>query len=179
MDRLISEKEIKKWLHRWIGYLDEDMIARMEMHTKDIPSAEIKYCDRNICLRNEYNGIGCSECEVTKSQEPKTDERKEALRELKQEYRHHQYNNSDSCYGWSTSFKQAVAVAIKCLSAEQNTGHWIAQDIYNCHTVFKCSECGYIHNFMHLYGEPTADYTYCPNCGAKMVEPQESEVNNG
>ena len=35
-----------------------------------IPSAEPRYCDRNICLRNEYNGIGCDECEVTKSQEP-------------------------------------------------------------------------------------------------------------
>ncbi len=35
-------------------------------------------------------------------------------------------------------------------------------------TDFKCSECGYIHNFMHLYGEPTADYTFCPNCGADM-----------
>ena len=33
---------------------------------------EPKYCDRNICLKNEYNGIGCDECEVTKSQEPKT-----------------------------------------------------------------------------------------------------------
>lgn len=31
-----------------------------------------KYCDRNICLRNEYNNIGCDECEVTKSQEPAT-----------------------------------------------------------------------------------------------------------
>jgi predicted RNA-binding Zn-ribbon protein involved in translation (DUF1610 family) len=50
----------------------------------------------------------------------------------------------------------------------QNKGEWIAQDIHNCHTYFKCSKCGYIHVFMHLYGEPTADYTYCPNCGAKM-----------
>lgn len=31
---------------------------------------EEAYCDRNICLRNEYNGINCDECEVTKSQEP-------------------------------------------------------------------------------------------------------------
>ena len=53
---------------------------------------------------------------------------------------------------------------------ESKTGRWIAQDIHNCHTDFKCSECGYIHNFMHLYGEPTADYTYCPNCGARMKE---------
>ena len=30
---------------------------------------EPAYCDRNICLKNEYNGIGCDECEVTKSQE--------------------------------------------------------------------------------------------------------------
>ena len=38
----------------------------------DLPSVkqESKYCDRNICLKNEYNGIGCNECEVTKSQEP-------------------------------------------------------------------------------------------------------------
>jgi len=51
---------------------------------------------------------------------------------------------------------------------KKNKGEWIAQDIHNCHTNFKCSECGYIHSFMHLYGEPTADYTYCPSCGARM-----------
>lgn len=33
---------------------------------------EAKYCDRNICLKNEYNNIGCEDCEVTKSQEPTT-----------------------------------------------------------------------------------------------------------
>ena len=52
--------------------------------------------------------------------------------------------------------------------AERQTGEWIAQDIHNCHTDFRCSECGYIHSFMHLYGEPIADFTYCPNCGADM-----------
>jgi rubredoxin len=59
------------------------------------------------------------------------------------------------------------------VNPQPKTGHWIAQDIHNCHTDFKCSECGYIHSFMHLYGKPTADYTYCPICGAKMVESQE------
>ena len=34
--------------------------------------SEAKYCDRNICLKNEYNNIGCEDCEVTKSQEPTT-----------------------------------------------------------------------------------------------------------
>ena len=32
-------------------------------------SEDIKNCDRNICISNEYNGIGCDECEVTKSRE--------------------------------------------------------------------------------------------------------------
>lgn len=50
----------------------------------------------------------------------------------------------------------------------KKVGNWIAQDIHNCHTDFRCSACGYIHSFMHLYGKPEADYTYCPNCGAKM-----------
>ena len=27
-------------------------------------------CDRNICVSNEYNGIGCDECVVNKPQEP-------------------------------------------------------------------------------------------------------------
>ena len=61
----------------------------------------------------------------------------------------------------------AIATIVNLPSVE-NKGKWIAQDIHNCHTDFKCSKCGYIHSFMHLYGKPTADYTYCPNCGARM-----------
>ena len=36
---------------------------------KKLPSVrpqEPKYCDRNICIKNEYNGISCDECEVGK-----------------------------------------------------------------------------------------------------------------
>lgn len=29
---------------------------------------EKKYCDRNLCLKNEYNGIGCEDCDVMKQQ---------------------------------------------------------------------------------------------------------------
>ena len=29
--------------------------------------AEPRNCDRDICYRNEVNGIGCDECEVAKS----------------------------------------------------------------------------------------------------------------
>jgi predicted RNA-binding Zn-ribbon protein involved in translation (DUF1610 family) len=63
---------------------------------------------------------------------------------------------------------KAICNGLKEIPSVENKGEWIAQDIHNCHTNFKCSECGYIHSFMHLYGEPTADYPYCPNCGADM-----------
>ena len=49
--------------------------SRIKKAVENLPSVrpqEPKYCDRNICIKNEYNGIGCDECEVTKSQEPKT-----------------------------------------------------------------------------------------------------------
>ena len=34
-----------------------------ELKEKDKPT-----CDRNICLKNEYNNIGCEDCVVTKGE---------------------------------------------------------------------------------------------------------------
>ena len=53
---------------------------------------------------------------------------------------------------------------------QERTGHWnlfhttehgMKEDSY-----FKCDRCNY---------ESYKEYNFCPNCGAKMVEPQESE----
>ena len=52
---------------------------------------------------------------------------------------------------------------------EPKTGHW-SHDGSHWKNRFICSECGY-----KLFDEQT---NYCPNCGARMVEPQESEVGN-
>lgn len=68
---------------------------------------------------------------------------------------------------------QRAIKALPSVTPQPKIGKWVAQDIHNCHTDFKCSACGYIHGFMHLYGKPTADYTYCPNCGARMTESEE------
>lgn len=57
-----------------------EWVDRIETIVKKLPSVttepetEPKYCDRNICVSNEYNGIGCEDCEVTKSQEPSSSE---------------------------------------------------------------------------------------------------------
>jgi len=51
---------------------------------------------------------------------------------------------------------------------EAKTGHWIIID--DCeHFIAKCSECGRIEDSRMIN-----KYPYC-HCGAKMVEPQESE----
>ncbi len=44
------------------------------------PKAEKPMCDRNICLSNEYNGIGCEECVVNKAEQEPT------KREIEREY---------------------------------------------------------------------------------------------
>ena len=52
---------------------------------------------------------------------------------------------------------------------EPKTGHWI--DMTSGYAFNdKCSKCGYIVNIQFI-----DEYKYCPNCGCRMVEPQESE----
>lgn len=56
------------------------------------------------------------------------------------------------------------------VTLKPKTGHWkrrIVDGGYNAD--WKCSECGY-----KVYTD-FVNYNFCPNCGAKMVEPQESE----
>ena len=87
------------------------------LNSEQEPKIEPKYCDRNICLSNEYNGIGCDECEVTKShQEPKI-------------------------------------------------GHWITTRTWEHDGELYCDRCGFTHDFIDNH---TAQYNYCPNCGADM-----------
>ena len=51
----------------------------------------------------------------------------------------------------------------------ERIGHWI--DMTSGYTFNdKCSKCGYIVNIQFI-----DEYKYCPNCGCRMVEPQESE----
>lgn len=67
------------------------------------------------------------------------------------------------------------------LSSQPKTGHWIEIAKYSDgnHKI-ECSECE-----SHIFDRGHANsynvknkYKYCPNCGAKMIEPQESEVQD-
>lgn len=65
-------------------------------------------------------------------------------------------------------YREALDAAIKALEQEPKPGHWIERrNRATGHIESVCSECG------AEEGYPYNDY--CGNCGARMVEPQESE----
>jgi Zn finger protein HypA/HybF involved in hydrogenase expression len=63
--------------------------------------------------------------------------------------------------------KEALSVAIEALEQEPKAGHWITEK-WNNKEHYSCSSCQHVVDY-----EPC--YHYCPYCGAKMIEPQESE----
>lgn len=75
---------------------------------------------------------------------------------------------------WSDKYTaeelQAINYARKMLhfTPQPKIGHWVRVD----ETKLRCSECGVTH-FIAQY--PSGKIGWCPNCGAKMIEPQERE----
>lgn len=76
MDDVVSRQTVKRQMIKY-GFHAPDMtvtefVEDLSSVNSQKSKTEPRYCDRNICLRNEYNSIGCNECEVTKSQESNT-----------------------------------------------------------------------------------------------------------
>ena len=69
--------------------------------------------------------------------------------------------------------------ALPPANPQPKTGQW-EQYGNSWEDKFKCSECGKEQPKI-LCGERIIGHwsDYCPNCGAKMVEPQESEIEDG
>lgn len=129
-------------------------------HMPSVKPQEPAYCDRNICIKNEYNNIGCDECEVTKSQESCEDaiSRQDAYKCLEI---HGDYDTLNEVY--------ERLEKLPPVKPQEKTGHWIKQERWDENidglnmwgNWRKCSECSHrIQYFDH--------HNYCPNCGAKM-----------
>lgn len=92
-----------------------------------------------------------------------------ALRNLKQMCSDGRYLGSGSYI--HLEVLEDFSTAIKALEQEPKTGHWIATGAYytgayDSIDYVECSCCHY---------ESLEEGDFCPNCGAKMVEPQKSE----
>ena len=79
---------------------------------------------------------------------------------------------------WGNIIKESVDVEdvkqLPPVTAEPKTGHWIKYGIQRCgEQHYKCTSCGYYINFGQWGELYTKEFKYCPNCGCRMVEPQE------
>ena len=67
--------------------------------------------------------------------------------------------------------------ALPSVTPQQKMGRWIKYGIPRCgEQHYQCTSCEYYINFGQWGELYTKEFKFCPNCGAKMVEPQESEV---
>lgn len=67
-------------------------------------------------------------------------------------------------------------LAQRALEQEPKTGHWIKYGIPRCgEQHYKCTNCDEYFNFGLYSDYYKKAFKFCPNCGAKMVEAQESE----
>ena len=62
------------------------------------------------------------------------------------------------------------------VTPKEKTGHWVNAKVGKLFPSndYKCSECGNLLDFDGI-NCGRGDANYCPNCGARMIEPQESE----
>ena len=120
------------FIYRGQTYYEEtDLIKAFE--DMGLIKQEPRYCDRNICLKNEYNEIGCDECEVTKSQEPSGDliNRQDAIKAIDEKAK--RIKNEDTLNGLAG----AVGILFDLPSVKpqepktEQFAKWVASEIFD------------------------------------------------
>ena len=69
------------------------------------------------------------------------------------------------CY--FSGFKEEIidSASDRILEQPSKTGHWITTRTWEHDGELYCDRCGFTHLFIDKH---TAQYNYCPNCGARM-----------
>ena len=71
------------------------------------------------------------------------------------------------------SYGESINAAVKALE-EPKTGHWITQwNVVHRKEYYYCSECREEFSYDGETGNKMNAYDFCPNCGCRMVDPQE------
>ena len=126
----------------------------------------MKLCDTCIYRNNVEQLKPCiiyrDDCEYYEK------ERGDMTREEELWYLTEQKRANDHCL-FDYHYNIALDVAIKALEQEPKTGHWIK--VTNGRGGHECDIC---HEYAPSYQDGDEYLTkYCPNCGCRMVEPQE------
>ncbi len=151
----------------------------------------IKYAENMAIL--SHKGSGNIECERNHrqlaewlrdykrllEQEPCEDciSRREAIKMFTYNYKGERIPDYD-CDNWPVQIDMKTVKKIlrelPSVNPQPKTGHWIGID-EEPHEDYECDKCGYVVSTYTANIEPHTEYKFCPNCGAKMVEPKESE----
>lgn len=85
----------------------------------------------------------------------------------------------DGVHGERLGYSVACEILseVPSVTPQPKIGRWLHREIMDYldknkvrHNHFMCEDCGFIHDFIDGH---TAQYKYCPSCGAKMQEVEE------
>ena len=60
----IAKEEVKKDHQRWLGYIDQDMINRMNISIDNIPTEDVAPVIHAKWERVDKNKVRCTNCEI-------------------------------------------------------------------------------------------------------------------
>lgn len=115
----------------------------------------------------------CGKCDlVMPSKEPILQAYKMAIKALEQEQKMvHRETLEQVMWERNVAIEQLKELGYG-FGEKPKTGHWIEKDGFDGDTYYDCSECG--ESWTTIEGTPWNNgMKYCPNCGCRMVEPQE------
>lgn len=154
-DDTISRQAAIDEIKRWIGYIDEDMILKIQTGLKKVPSAQVKLDENDMPEQQESDKLGvktgetCTDCISRQAA-------RDAL-----------CDNCDNVQAVCAHYPCKQYIAVEKLPSAQpkrKKGKWI---YLNGLDAFECSVCGrqMVRNI----------FDYCPWCGAEMTKGEEDE----
>lgn len=153
--------EILKAHHMWTGEPQEIIDVRKE--NKALDMAILALSQEPICDRD------CEHCTWTECPREPCDDAvsRDAVMRLI-ENKPYDWSNLTERHNMLMEIRKLPSVTHK-----SKTGHWIKKEDDTCWW-YVCSECEQ-EPLKNRWNDDDVLSSFCPNCGAKMVEPQESE----
>jgi len=165
---------------------DEMTFEQAKQAVKDLRKKLAEYLEQQPCdmkqrVEKEYlyeslcEDLKKANAEIKRLSEPFEDAiSRQAVDELSKELVHTTRDKADFlCNFWEGLQK------LPPVTPKEKIGKWMKYSIPRCgEQHYQCTSCGYYINFGQWGEVYTKQFKYCPNCKAKMIEPQESEKIN-
>ena len=148
----VSRDSVSKWLDRWEGYIDKDIINRMQYKVCDIPSVKP---DIPIVDTPTVDTPNCDDVVSREDVINMIDKRMDQLTQVNFGTRTFQ----DGVYDGYARIRSDMK-SLPFVRPERKKGKWRIEPGIGCY----CTNCGF-----DIGNDIEMEYAnYCPNCGAEM-----------